>query len=83
VLAEADSDYASADRLYQDAAARWRTYGNPYELAHALAGRARCLAVLKRADAARAPADEAAAIFQRLGVRDALMLRPERVTGAT
>ena len=42
LLAEADSDYASAAELYEDAAARWRTYGNPYELAHALAGGARC-----------------------------------------
>jgi class 3 adenylate cyclase len=83
LLAEADSDYASADGLYQVAAARWQTYGNPYELAHALAGRSRCLHSLKRADAARAPADQAAAIFQRLGVRDPLMLSRERVTGST
>ena len=73
LLAEADGDYASADGLYQVAATRWRTYGNPYELAHALAGRGRCLTLLKRADAAKAPADEAAAIFQRLGVRDPLV----------
>jgi class 3 adenylate cyclase len=83
LLAEADSDYASADDLYQVAAARWETYGNPYELAHALAGRSRCLHLLKSADAARAPADQAAGIFQRLGVRDPLMLSHERVTGAT
>ena len=73
MLAEADGDHASAAELYEDAATRWRTYGNPYELAHALAGRARCLTLLKRADAAKAPADEAAAIFQRLGVRDPLV----------
>jgi class 3 adenylate cyclase len=81
VLAEADRDHAGATELYEDAAARWRTYGNPYELAHALAGRARCLTLLKRADAAKAPADEAAAIFQRLGVRDPVVPRlPDRVT---
>jgi hypothetical protein len=83
LLAEADGDYASAAELYDDAATRWRTYGNPYELAHALAGRGRCLTALERADAARAPADEAAAIFQRLGVRDPLVPRwPDRVTQA-
>ena len=64
VLTEADGDHASAAELYDDAATRWRTYGNPYELAHALAGRARCLMLLKRADAAKAPADEATAIFR-------------------
>jgi class 3 adenylate cyclase len=81
LLTEVDTDHASAAELYDDAATRWRTYGNPYELAHALAGRARCLTLLKRADAARAPADEAAAIFQRLGVRDPVVPRlPDRLT---
>jgi class 3 adenylate cyclase/tetratricopeptide (TPR) repeat protein len=81
LLAEADGDYASADGLYQVAAARWQTYGNPYELAYALAGRSRCLHSLTQADAAKAPADEAAAIFQRLGVRDPVVPRlPDRLT---
>jgi tetratricopeptide (TPR) repeat protein len=69
LLTEADSHYARAAELYEDAAARWRTYGHPYELAHALAGRARCLISLKQADAAKAPADEAAAIFGELRVQ--------------
>jgi class 3 adenylate cyclase/tetratricopeptide (TPR) repeat protein len=71
-LTEAAGDHAAAEPLYDDAAIRWRTYGNPYELAHALAGRARCLIALGRAETATAPREEAASIFGRLGVRDPL-----------
>jgi hypothetical protein len=73
VLAEADSDHSAADTLYQDAANRWRAYDSPYEIAHALAGRSRCLATLGRIDAAETCAKEAEAIFARLGVCDPLV----------
>jgi class 3 adenylate cyclase len=83
LLSETGGDHAQAADSYQEAAARWRTYGNPYELAHALAGGARCLMALAQADAAKAPADEATAIFQRLGVLEPIMPRlPDHVTGS-
>jgi class 3 adenylate cyclase/tetratricopeptide (TPR) repeat protein len=68
LLAEAANDAESAAELYHDAATRWRNYGNPFEHAHALAGRARCLTALNRADAAKADLAQAAAIFQELRV---------------
>ena len=70
VLAEAGGDHRAAEALYHEAANGWRTYDNPYEIAHALAGRSRCLTALGRSETAEAPAAEAAAIFGRLGVRD-------------
>jgi class 3 adenylate cyclase len=78
LIAEADADFSTAAGLYEDAAARWRTFGNPYELAHALAGYARCLTTLNDPEGAKPLADEAAAIFQRLGVTDHALvtLRP-------
>jgi class 3 adenylate cyclase/tetratricopeptide (TPR) repeat protein len=70
LLAEAGDDLERASGLYEDAASRWRSYGNPFEHAHALAGGARCLMALNRADAAKAHLEQAAAIFQQLGVRN-------------
>jgi hypothetical protein len=70
MLAEADTDHATATTLYRDAASRWRSFGNPLELAHALAGQARNLSALSHADQAATHGSEAASIFQRLGVRD-------------
>ncbi len=68
-VAEADHDYASAATLYQEAADRWRNFGHPFELAHALAGHSRCLARLGHAADAAIAAHEAASIFNKLGVR--------------
>jgi predicted ATPase/class 3 adenylate cyclase len=83
LLSETGGDHARAAELHGDAAARWRTYGNPHELAHALAGRARCLMALTQADTAKAPADEATAIFQSLGVRKPIVPRlPDHVTSS-
>jgi tetratricopeptide (TPR) repeat protein len=70
VLTEAEGRHSAADTLYEEAASRWRTYDNPYEVAHALAGRSRCLTALGRSGAAEVPANEAATIFGRLKVRD-------------
>jgi class 3 adenylate cyclase len=76
-LAEADRDHATAAALYPNAVKRWRSFANPFELAHALAGHARCLAALDRAGEARLAASEAAATFKRLGVHGpALPLLP-------
>jgi hypothetical protein len=54
---------------YQSAVTGWRSFANPFELAHALAGHARSLAALDRAGEAELAADEAASTFKRLGVR--------------
>ena len=76
-LAEADHDPAAAE-LYREATTRWRIFGNPYELAHTLAGRARCLAALGQADEATHAANEAAEILEQLGVRGpALAVLPQ------
>ena len=64
MLAEAAGDHATAADHYQEAATRWRTYGHALELAHALAGHARCLTVLGHPGDAAAPSDEAASIFR-------------------
>jgi class 3 adenylate cyclase len=66
MLAEAAGDHAAAADHYQDAAARWRTYGHALELAHALAGYARCLTVLGHPGDATARSDEATSIFREL-----------------
>jgi hypothetical protein len=55
--------------LYGDVVERWRTFGNPYELAHALAGLGRCLDRAGK-DEAAIPAAEAAETFRRLGVQN-------------
>lgn len=68
LLAEAGGDHDAADRLYEDAAMRWRAYDCPYEIAHALAGRARSITALGRADAAGTLAKEAEERFRRLKV---------------
>jgi hypothetical protein len=73
VLAEADCDHRAADAHYEDATNRWRAFDNPYEVAHALAGRSRCLASRGRIDEAEAYAREAEATFARLGVCDPLV----------
>ena len=73
VLAEADSDHSVADALYDDATNRWRAYDNPYEVAHALAGRSRCLASRGRINEAEACPRKAESAFARLGVCDPLV----------
>jgi DNA-binding SARP family transcriptional activator len=71
-VAEGRGDLALAEALYRDAETRWRSYGNPWEIAQALSGRARCLSALDRSSHADEPAEEAEAIFRRLGVRQLL-----------
>jgi class 3 adenylate cyclase/tetratricopeptide (TPR) repeat protein len=68
-LAEADGDHEAAVRHYGDATTRWRSFGQPFELAHALAGGARCLTAVGRGDEAAALNAEARAIFAGLGAR--------------
>jgi class 3 adenylate cyclase/tetratricopeptide (TPR) repeat protein len=66
VLAESRGRTAEAAGMYREAAERWRRFGIVPERAHALLGRARCLAVLGRPGAAR-PAREARRLFTGLG----------------
>jgi hypothetical protein len=75
LLAEQAGKPALAAARYGEAAARWRSFDNPYEQAHALAGHARCLGVLGRTDEASSAAAEAAGLFARLGVA-----RPDALT---
>ena len=68
MLAEVAGDTETAAALYDDAAQRWRSFGHPFELAHAFAGRARCLRLLGNPGAAESHATEAASLFRDLGV---------------
>ena len=49
--AERRGEYEAAATLYVDAAARWHAFVMPYEEAHALLGRGRCLVRLARGEA--------------------------------
>jgi hypothetical protein len=76
ILAESSGSLAEAEQLYNEASDRWRTFGWTYELAHALAGVARC-----SGDGASPAGAQAEAIFRGLGVvpnAQRLGLRPDR-----
>jgi class 3 adenylate cyclase/tetratricopeptide (TPR) repeat protein len=68
MLAEAYGDAATAAARYDDVAQRWRRFGSPFELAHALAGQSRCLRTLGQHVRAEALEGEAASLFDSLGV---------------
>jgi class 3 adenylate cyclase/tetratricopeptide (TPR) repeat protein len=70
-LAEDAGERDEAARLYGDAAARWSTFGNVPERAHALLGRGRCLRTLGLPDAVQ-PLLEAREVFASLGYAPAL-----------
>jgi len=70
-LAEAARDHADAATLYAEAAARWQTFGNVPERAHALLGQGRCLLALGDS-AAEQPLRQAAELFSSMGYRPAL-----------
>ena len=72
LLAERRGEHEAAATLYADAAARWHAFVMPYEEAHALCGRGRCLVELGRRSEAEEPLAAARAIFERLGARPAL-----------
>jgi class 3 adenylate cyclase/tetratricopeptide (TPR) repeat protein len=65
-VAEARRELAVAERVYADVAEGWRSYGNPFELAMSLLGRARCADGLGGEDAAFG--GEAREILGTLGV---------------
>jgi len=69
-LAEARDDYEGALSLYETAAGNWEAFGNPFESAHAYAGRSRCLARLGRTDEADQYRSVAADGFAKLGMSE-------------
>jgi len=73
MLAERDKDAWTGVARYDEAVQRWRAFGHPFELAHALAGRARCLHQLGNEDEAEPLTTEAASLFRILGVDEAVL----------
>ena len=69
VLCELAGDHESACRHFAEAAAQWREFGVPFELALALLGQGRCLLALSRSPAAEAPLGEAFELLEGLGAR--------------
>ena len=72
IAAETRGRPGDALDLYRVAAAGWRSFGDPYELAHALLSAGRCLVRLGRPGDAIPRLREAAAILERLGAAPAL-----------
>ncbi len=68
LLAEANGDLDTAAGLFADAAVAWASYGDPFERAHALEGRARSLEKLGRVDDLVDARDEASKLFHDLGI---------------
>ena len=66
MLDEAAGRHDAAVAVFASAAQDWHEFAMPYEEAHALAGRGRCLLAVGRAAAAAAALEEAKAIFVRL-----------------
>jgi hypothetical protein len=71
-VSEAAGDTETAAAGYADAVERWRAFRNPYELAHALLGQARCLEAIDPGRA-RELRGEADGNFARLGVDTAAL----------
>ena len=69
--AEAAGDHTAAAELYQQAAERWRQFGNVPERAYALLGQGRCLATLGKPEA-EGPLREARDLFTTLAYQPAL-----------
>lgn len=67
LLAEHAGNLAESEGLFRDAAERWESYGNPFERANALLGRARCLVALDHPREAGAASTDARSIFSELG----------------
>ena len=67
LLAATAGDHRQAIRLYEDAARRWRTFGAPYEEAHALVGLGSSQSILGRVGDARATLAHAESSFATLG----------------
>ncbi len=71
MLAEARDEFTDCVRAFEEAAEGWEAWGGRFEHAHALAGLARSLAALDRAEEGADPAMKANAMFESLGVASA------------
>jgi tetratricopeptide (TPR) repeat protein len=80
--AETDGEIEEAAGLFADAAAVWGSIGVPYERAHALLGRGRCLLAQGRVPDAAAALNEAQTVFARLRARPALLEAEALLVGA-
>ena len=72
LLDEAGGVHEAAAAGFADAAARWLSFGVPYEEAHALLGQGRCLVALRRMGEAAPVLERARVIFARLAAAPAL-----------
>jgi tetratricopeptide (TPR) repeat protein len=72
LLSERHGESEAAATLFAHAATRWNDFRMPYEEAHALLGRGRCLAALGKPREAVEPLAAARELFARLGARPAL-----------
>jgi tetratricopeptide (TPR) repeat protein len=70
--AETDHRHEEAREAFARAATGWASFGNPYELAQAHLGMARCLIELRRVSEASASLRKARRIFSALGAAPAL-----------
>jgi tetratricopeptide (TPR) repeat protein len=68
LLAEARHDLEGAAALFEESAAAWETYGDPFERAHALLGLSRCSVSPGRSNPAAVASAEAKRLFATLGV---------------
>jgi hypothetical protein len=73
LLAEHRGQYADAAEAFARAAWRWELFETPWELAHALLGKGRCLLALGRPSEATAPIHDAGRVFLSLGAKPALV----------
>jgi tetratricopeptide (TPR) repeat protein len=81
LLGERHGESGAAATRFAQAATRWGHFRMPYEEAHALLGRGRCLLALGRKGEAAEPLSEARGIFARLGARPALEEADDLLTG--
>ena len=72
LLSERHGELEAATTLFAHAATRWSDFRMPYEEAHALLGRGRCLVALGRTGEAAEPLAAARELFARLEARPAL-----------
>jgi class 3 adenylate cyclase/tetratricopeptide (TPR) repeat protein len=72
LLSERRGESEAAATLFAHAAAHWNDFRMPYEEAHALLGRGRCLVGLGRTGEAAEPLTAARELFAGLGARPAL-----------
>jgi len=72
LLTEQHGKWAEAAGLFTEAADRWERFEVPWEQAHALLGKGRCLLTLGRPTEAQQPLQAARDIFASLGAKPAL-----------